>query len=56
MAIARVEEIRATSTVSFGDAIRQGVARAHKTLRHVLGGGRRNGSYASRPTRSSNIG
>lgn len=38
MAIARVEEIRATSTVSFEDAIRQGVARAHRTLHHVRSG------------------
>jgi dodecin len=38
LAIARVEEIRATSTVSFEDAIRQGLARAGNTLHQVRGG------------------
>ena len=37
MSIARVTEITASSTVSFEDAIAQGVARADKTLRHVEG-------------------
>ncbi|WEK57649.1 MAG: dodecin family protein [Candidatus Brevundimonas phytovorans] len=37
MSIARVTEITASSTVSFDDAVVQGVARAEKTLRHVEG-------------------
>lgn len=37
MSIARVTEITASSTVSFDDAIAQGIARAEKTLRHVEG-------------------
>jgi flavin-binding protein dodecin len=35
MAIAKVSEISATSSKSFEDALAQGVARAHKTLRNV---------------------
>jgi dodecin len=35
MAVARITEISATSTESFDDALRQGVARATKTLRNV---------------------
>jgi flavin-binding protein dodecin len=35
MSIARITEISATSTTGFEDAIRQGVARATKTLRNV---------------------
>jgi flavin-binding protein dodecin len=35
MAVARVTEISSTSSESFDDAIRQGVARATKTLRNV---------------------
>jgi dodecin len=35
MSIAKVEELSATSTVSFEDAIKQGVARAGKTLRNL---------------------
>ena len=35
MSVARVSEIKASSTESFDDAIRQGVARAVKTLRSV---------------------
>lgn len=35
MSIASISEIKATSTVSFDDAIKQGVKRASKTLRHV---------------------
>jgi dodecin len=35
MAIARVTEISATSATSFDDAIKQGLDRAHKTLRNV---------------------
>jgi flavin-binding protein dodecin len=35
MSVARVSEIKASSTVSFDDAVRQGVARAAKTLRNV---------------------
>ncbi len=37
MSVARNTEISATSTESFEDAIRQGVARATKTLRNVRG-------------------
>ena len=35
MSIARVTEISATSTVSFEDAIKSGIARAADTLRNV---------------------
>ena len=35
MSIARVTEIKASSTKSFDDAIKAGVARAHKTLTNV---------------------
>jgi dodecin len=35
MTIAKVSEISATSTVSFDDAIRQGIERANKTIRNI---------------------
>jgi dodecin len=35
MAVARITEISATSETSFEDAIRQGIARATRTLRNV---------------------
>ncbi len=35
MSIARITEIKASSTVSFDDAIRAGLARAQKTLTNV---------------------
>jgi flavin-binding protein dodecin len=35
MSVAKVSEISATSTISFEDAIKQGIARANKTLRKV---------------------
>ena len=35
MSIASVSEIKATSTKSFDDAVKQGVKRATKTLRNV---------------------
>lgn len=35
MSVARITEISATSTESFEDAIRKGIARATKTLRNV---------------------
>jgi flavin-binding protein dodecin len=35
MSVASVSEIKASSTESFDDAVRQGVARATKTLRNV---------------------
>jgi flavin-binding protein dodecin len=35
MSVARITEIKASSTTSFDDAIRAGVARAHKTLKNV---------------------
>jgi flavin-binding protein dodecin len=35
MSVAKVSEISATSTKSFEDAINEGIARAHKTLRNV---------------------
>jgi hypothetical protein len=35
MSVSRVSEIKATSNKSFDDAIKQGVARAAKTLRSV---------------------
>lgn len=37
MSVAKVTEITSTSTISFEDAIVQGVARANKTLRNVKG-------------------
>jgi flavin-binding protein dodecin len=37
MTVARVSEISSTSDVSFEDAIKQGIARANKTLRNVKG-------------------
>jgi dodecin len=37
MSVARVTEIKASSTMSFEDAIRVGVARANKTLKNVRG-------------------
>lgn len=35
MSIARITEVKASSTESFDDAIKAGVARAHKTLKNV---------------------
>ena len=35
MSVARVSEIKAASTKSFDDALRQGLARATKTLKNV---------------------
>ena len=35
MSVASISEIKASSTVSFEDAIKQGVKRAAKTLRNV---------------------
>jgi len=35
MSVAKVSEISATSSNSFEDAIKQGIARANKTLRNV---------------------
>lgn len=35
MTVARVTEIKSSSTKSFDDAIKGGVARAHKTLKNV---------------------
>ena len=35
MSIAKVSEISATSSKSFEDAIKEGIARANKTLRNV---------------------
>ena len=35
MSVARISEIKATSTESFDDAIKQGVRRAVQTLRNV---------------------
>ena len=37
MSIAKVSEITSASTISFDDAVAQGIARAHKTLRNVKG-------------------
>ena len=37
MSVARVTEIKASSTKSFDDAIKEGVARANKTLKNVRG-------------------
>jgi len=35
MSVAKVVEISSTSSESFEDAIKQGIARAHKTLRNI---------------------
>ena len=35
MSVAKVSEISATSKKSFEDALKQGITRAHKTLRNV---------------------
>ena len=35
MSVARITEVKSSSTKSFDDAIRIGVARAHKTLKNV---------------------
>lgn len=37
MSVAKVTEISASSTVSFEDALKQGIARADKTLKNVEG-------------------
>lgn len=37
MSVARVTEIKASSTSSFEDAIQVGIARAHETLDNVKG-------------------
>ena len=37
MSVARVTEIKASSAKSFDDAIKVGVARAQKTLKHIRG-------------------
>ena len=38
MSVASISEIKASSTVSFDDAIKQGMKRATKTLRNVKSG------------------
>lgn len=38
MSVASISEIKASSTVSFDDAIKQGMMRAAKTLRNVKSG------------------
>jgi flavin-binding protein dodecin len=35
MSISRITEIKSSSTVSFDDAIKKGIARAQKTLKNV---------------------
>jgi hypothetical protein len=37
MAVGRIIEISAMSNESFDDAVRQGIARANKTLRNITG-------------------
>ncbi|MEO6566999.1 MAG: dodecin family protein [Casimicrobiaceae bacterium] len=37
MTVARITEISSISAVSFEDAVKQGVARANKTLKNVKG-------------------
>ncbi len=37
MAVAKITEIQASSTKSFDDALKQGIARAEKTLRNLTG-------------------
>ena len=35
MSVVKISEIKVSSSVSFDDAIKEGIARAHKTLRNV---------------------
>jgi len=42
MSVARITTIKSSSTVSFEDAVKAGVERAHKTLRNVTGAWIRN--------------
>ena len=35
MSVAKVSEISSTSTVGFAEAITEGIARAHKTIRNI---------------------
>ena len=37
MSISRTTEIKASSTTSFDDAMKKGIARAEKTLKNVIG-------------------
>jgi len=37
MSISRITEIKSSSTVSFDDAMKKGIARAQKTLKNVRG-------------------
>ena len=37
MSISRITEIKSSSTTSFDDAIKKGIARAQKTLKNVRG-------------------
>ncbi len=37
MSVAKTTEIISSSTISFDDAMKQGIARAHKTLKNVSG-------------------
>ena len=37
MSVAKVTEISASSEVSFDDAVKVGIARAHKTLKNIRG-------------------
>jgi flavin-binding protein dodecin len=37
MSISRVTEVKSSSTVSFDDAMKKGIARAQKTLKNVRG-------------------
>ena len=37
MAVSKISEIKAGSPKSFEDAIMVGIARAHKTLKHITG-------------------
>ena len=37
MSVAKVSEISAVSTTSFEDAVKVGIARAHKTLKNITG-------------------
>jgi hypothetical protein len=38
MSVARITEIKTSSTKSFDDAVRDGIARANETLQNVKGG------------------
>ena len=53
MSVAKVSELSCTSDKSFDDAIKQGLARANKSLRNVKGAGSRSNTFAAAKTAKS---